>query len=323
MAAKSEGASMKSKTRPLREISSTRGNVPGKVWSTALAPQKPTGARAFRSCRRARRHCAPSATICGVRIFRVTLFAFCLAVLAEPQEARESWAVYGEKNSRPEFEAAEIEQGGQLHFQIASNFLIMGSNEAIPYTKPLGQVKWSIQPSVAGVSVRADGTVIVAANAPAGGYKITAKAGDESRSCDFLVYNPRSVPLTGEWTERAEISCGGPEVTPRRPRIGEFIFHAGGDFSETLVPFETRKDMWGKYTYDVKTEKLVLRLDYSAYLPRDTPLEGSARVDDRDRLVIRGIWLGTPSADSSDTGARKGAPKTFCGYVFARTSSRH
>jgi hypothetical protein len=167
--------------------------------------------------------------------------------------------------------------------------------------------------------VRADGTVIVSANAPPGGYKITAQAGDESRSRDLLVYNPRAVPIMGEWAEVAEISCGGPEVTPRRPMIAEFIFHAGGDFSETLVPFETRKDMWGNYTYDVKTEKLVLRLDYSSYLPRDTPLKGNARVDNRGRLVIRGIWLGTPSAASSDTGALKGAPKPFAGtYLRGR-----
>ena len=40
IAANSESASVKSSTRPSREISSTRGNVPGKVLSAALAPQK-------------------------------------------------------------------------------------------------------------------------------------------------------------------------------------------------------------------------------------------------------------------------------------------
>jgi hypothetical protein len=236
------------------------------------------------------------------------------------QEPKVDWTVYGERKSKPEFEPVEIKQGDRLHFQIASSYLIQGSHEPRPFTKPLVHVNWSIQPSTAGVSVSAEGTVIVSATAPPGKYKIVAHAGNESRSCDFLVYAAQAVPLKGEWTEKVEISCDGHEIAPIEP-MGELVFIAEGSFSATWLPFETRKDYWGNYTYDVKTEKLVLRLDpRHNYSPPDISPEGRARIDDRDRLVITGMWLGTPPNQRMSRGGLStgGAPKTFCGYVFVR-----
>lgn len=239
----------------------------------------------------------------------MALFAFCLAISARSQTDVD-WSVYGEKNSRPRGGPAEIEQGGSLHFQIASNVYLMGSDVPNPYTKALAPVEWSIQPSATGVSVGADGTVFVSVNSPTGGYKITARAGDQSRSLDFLVYDPKAAPLTGTWGERAEISCGGAETDPTTP-IRELIFRASGRFSATWIPFETRKDYWGSYTYDVKTEKLAFRLENGNYRPTDISPDGNARIDSHGRLIIRGIWLGSSRNE-------RRMPNSFCGYVFAR-----
>jgi hypothetical protein len=253
-------------------------------------------------------------------VFRMMLFAPCLVVTGWPQATNADWAVYGARNSKPEFGSVEIKQGDRLQFQIASTYLIVGSHEPRPYAKPLARVNWSIQPSKAGVSVSAEGTVIVSATAPPGKYKIVAQAGNQSRSRDFLVYVPQALPLKGEWTEKFEISCDGHEIAPT-VAMGELVFSAGGDFSATWLPFETRKDYWGNYTYDVKTEKLFLRVDpRHNYSPPDISPEGRARVDDRGRLVITGMWLGTPPNQRMSKGglSKGGAPKTFCGYVFER-----
>ena len=254
-----------------------------------------------------------------MRIFRGIVFALCLSVLARPQFSDADWRVYGEINSIPRGEPVEIEQGGQVHFQIATNVYRIGSDVPYPYTKPLARVTWSIQPAGAGVSVSADGTVAVSANATPGGYKIMAKAGIESRSRDFLVYNPKAVPIKGTWSELAEISCGGTEMAPEKP-MRELIFRAGGQFSATWIPFEIRNDYRGSYTYDVKTQKLVLQVDprHNNHFPTDISPEGSAHIDDRGRLVIRDLWLGTPPLGNFVPGG--GAPKSFCGYVFTRPS---
>jgi hypothetical protein len=247
------------------------------------------------------------------------LLAPCLVAIMWSQLPAVDWAVYGERNSKPKFEPVEIRQGDQLHFQIASNYILQGSLEPRPYTKPLVHVNWSIQPSTAGVSVSAEGTVSVSATAPPGKYKIVAHAGSESRSCDFLVYAPQAVPLKGEWTEKVEISCDRHEIVPKEP-MRELVFFADGSFSATWFPFEIRKDYWGTYTYEVKTKKLVLRVDGHNYSPPDISPDGRARIDERGRLVMTGMWLGTPFNQSMSRGGLStgGAPKAFCGYVFVR-----
>ena len=251
--------------------------------------------------------------ILRMQVLHLMLLAPCVVAIMWSQDV--DWAVYGERNSNPVYGPVEIKQGDRLHFQIASNYLTQGSLVPRPYTKPLVDLNWSVQPSTAGVSVSAEGTVVVSATAPPGKYKIVARAANESRSRDFLVYASQAVPLKGEWTEKVEISCDGHEIVPKEP-MGELVLMAQGSFSATWVPFEIRKDYWGNYTYDVKTEKLVLRVDpRHNYSPSDISPEGRARIDDRGRLVITGMWLGTPRNQPMSSG---GAPKTFCGYVFVR-----
>jgi hypothetical protein len=246
-----------------------------------------------------------------MRKIPVMLFAFCLAVIGQTQP-NATWEVYGEKNFRPRLEPIEIEQGGQCHFKIASNSALTGSDVPLPYTKPLAQVSWSIQPSGRGASVSADGTVLVSPNASPGSYEIRAQAGHESRSLGFLVYSTRAAPLTGTWGEQAETSCKGAEMAPETP-MRELVFRASGKFSATWTPFETRKDYWGTYDYDVTTGKLVLHVERSNYRLPDMLPEGIARIDNRGRLIIRDMWLGTPLGAASI-----GRPNAFCWYVFTR-----
>jgi hypothetical protein len=100
------------------------------------------------------------------------LLAFCLVAPMWAQELKLDWAVYGEQNSKPELGRVEIKQGDRLRFHIASNHLNRGSFYPLPYTKPLAHVEWTVQPPTAGISVLADGTVIVSDMAHPGKYEI-------------------------------------------------------------------------------------------------------------------------------------------------------
>src|SRR5665213_600906 len=155
--------------------------------------------------------------ILPMRVLHVMLLASCLVTTMWSQALKLDWAVYGDQNSKPELGPVEIKQGDRLRFEIASNHLTQGSLDPLPYTKPLAHVDWTIQPSTAGVSVGAEGTVIVSAMARPGKYKVVARAGNESRTCDFLVYAPEAVPLKGVWTQSGEISCDGHEIAPKEP----------------------------------------------------------------------------------------------------------
>lgn len=81
----------------------------------------------------------------------------------------------------------------------------------------------------------------------------------------------------------------------------------------TWLPFETRKDFWGTYTYDPKTGAFALQPDaqYHNYLPADLKPAGKARIDAQGRLILEGVWLGArPPA------AAKAA--TPCGHIFGK-----
>jgi hypothetical protein len=230
-----------------------------------------------------------------------------------PQADKVDWAALPVIDAKPRFERVEIKPGEQQQFQIASHAARVGSTEALPYTKPHGTVTWSIEPAGAGVTVNARGTVAASATAKPGKYILTVRIGSEWYKNDFVVYDPQAVQLKGNWTEKATLSCDGREVPPAAP-LRELIFHADGDFSATWLPFETRQDYWGTYTYDVKSQKLVLRPERGNYLPTDITPEGKALIDKAGRLVVSGARFGTPP----NSALRGGKASPSCGSIFVR-----
>jgi len=230
-----------------------------------------------------------------------------------PQADKVDWAVLPVRDGKPQFERVEIKPGEQLQFQIASSSARVGSAEALPYTKSHGTATWSIEPAGLGVTVNAAGKVAASTAAKPGKYFLTVRMGSESHKNDFVVYDPQAVPLKGNWTEKAELSCDGREVPPAAP-LRELIFSADGHFSATWLPFETRQDYWGVYTYDLKSQKLALHPERGNYLPTDISPEGKALIDKAGRLVVSGARFGTPPNLAMPGG--KASPS--CGSIFVR-----
>src|SRR4051812_18114952 len=202
-----------------------------------------------------------------------------------PQAGKVDWAALPLSNAKPQFERVEMKPGEQRQFQIASNAALIGSTQALPYTKPHPPAKWSIEPAGQGVTVTAGGLVAISTNVKPGKYVLTATMGSEWYKNDFVVYDPQAVPLKGNWSQKAALSCDGREVPPAAP-LRELIFRAGGDFSATWFPFETRTDYGGTYGYDGKSQTLVLHATRINYLPPDVVPEGKALIDKTGRLVI-------------------------------------
>jgi hypothetical protein len=94
-------------------------------------------------------------------------------------------------------------------------------------------------------------------------------------------------------------------------------FEASGDFSATWRPFETRQDFWGTYRFDTASGTLTLIPTDGPvnYKPADLKPAGRAQVD-RQRLVLRNLWLGTPPPGLLAAGARPSGPA--CGHVLSK-----
>lgn len=74
------------------------------------------------------------------------------------------------------------------------------------------------------------------------------------------------------------------------------------------VPFESRRDYWGTYTYDIASARLMLTVEGGNSLPGFRTTELAARVVD-DRLSLDGAAL---------AGEQSGAPTPGCRSVFRR-----
>jgi hypothetical protein len=122
------------------------------------------------------------------------------------------------------------------------------------------------------------------------------------------IFTPEANPLIGVWREEAQLACeSGTEVVPAEA-IAELLFFADGTFAVTWFPFESYKDYWGTYTFDLAQETLELTVTGGNTIPPDVDGEGRFAVD-ATGLVLSELWLGTPSLE-------RGPPN--CGHRFVR-----
>jgi hypothetical protein len=110
------------------------------------------------------------------------------------------------------------------------------------------------------------------------------------------IFTPESNPLIGYWREQAQLTCdSGAEVAPAMA-IAELIFDPDGAFAVTWFPFESYKDYWGTYTFDLGKGTLQLTVTGGNTIPPDVDGEGRfAR--GATGLVLTDLWLGTPSPE--------------------------
>jgi hypothetical protein len=106
---------------------------------------------------------------------------------------------------------------------------------------------------------------------------------------------PANPPLVGTWFEESQL-VNGQWIKPGEP-IQQLRFDPDGSFSVTWHPFETYMDYWGHYDADPMSDRLVLTIKGGNYVPADfagIAPRGFYSMDNRGRLVLSGISLGTP-----------------------------
>jgi hypothetical protein len=171
---------------------------------------------------------------------------------------------------------------------------------------------WSLSPPGAGHIDAATGELTIdSATAP--GTILTARAdvADGRREVErrIHVWTPEANPLVGVWREEAQLACGdSAEAAPELP-IQELVFAPDGTFTVTWMPFESYRDYWGTYAFDLDDGTLLLTVTGGNTIPSDVDGEGRFALDASGRLVLSALWLGTPPVD--------GAP-VRCGHVFVR-----
>ena len=130
-------------------------------------------------------------------------------------------------------------------------------------------------------------------------YIKTRYAGSESISLVLNVYEAKANPLIGFWVQEKDETC------EPGSRIRELIFNADGTFSATWMPFETYKDYWGEYEYDLETSVLTLKPRRGNHIP-DTVKSGKIKLENGTLTPLEGMSFGTNGQGKSCSSPFKG-----------------
>ena len=172
------------------------------------------------------------------------------------------------------------------------------------------EATWSVTPPDGARIDPATGILSIDASTPSGSvFAVRAEIDGRGHVVEARVkiFTPETNPLIGYWREVAQLTCeSGAEVAPALA-IRELIFDPDGAFAVTWVPFESYKDYWGTYTFDLAQGTLALTITGGNTIPPDVDGEGRFALD-TEGLLLTELWLGTPSLEH-------GAPN--CGHRFA------
>lgn len=174
-----------------------------------------------------------------------------------------------------------------------------------PDTIPSGcDVRWSVTGSA---TISNSGLLAVARDASPGAMVlVSAQVDTLVARLNVQVVDPSPNPLAATWSQTAPSTCArgyqsGDAI------VRELVFRRGKTFSVTRTPFESYRDYWGTYTYDVPTGQLTLTVENGNSLPGFQTAAMTALVVNGE-LTIHGPALSAGS----------GAPG--CRTVFRRLS---
>jgi len=189
------------------------------------------------------------------------------------------------------FEAIEVKPGESVQLGIETTAGRFSEPAPLPASC---RAAWSVEPAGA-ASIDASGRLTVPAGTPVGtAFLAAAEVNGERARRDVRVADPDPSPIVGRWRQVGKAECGGAAVAADTMGIQELIIRPTGQFSVTWLPFESYKDYWGRYEYDRATGRLAMRVEGGNRVPPGIDLDGRATVEG-GRLVMRDIWLGTPS----------------------------
>jgi hypothetical protein len=166
---------------------------------------------------------------------------------------------------------------------------------------------WAITPADGAHVDPTTGILSIAPDTPSGSVFTVRAEIEGGRHVVKHVYTPEANLLIGIWREQAQLACDtGAEVVPEEA-IEELMFFADGTFTVTWFPFESYKDYWGTYTFDLAQGTLELTVTGGNTIPPDVDGKGRFMVDASGRLIVTELWLGTSPLET-------GPPK--CGHHF-------
>lgn len=157
-----------------------------------------------------------------------------------------------------------------------------------PDTIPTGcSVRWSV---TGPATISNSGLLVVAADAaPGAAVLVSAQVGTLVARQSVQVVDPSPNPLAATWTQDEPPTCANGS-RPGDAMVRELVFRRGRTFSVTRVPFESYRDYWGTYTYDVSTGRLELVVENGNNLPGFAKTAMTARVGGGE-LIIEGPAL--------------------------------
>lgn len=162
-----------------------------------------------------------------------------------------------------------------------------------PDTIPTGcEVQWSVTP---GATITGGGLLTIAADAaPGATVVVSAQVDTLVARQDVQVVDPAPNPLAGTWMQSEPPTC----VQGFRPDdaiVRELVFNRGRTFTVTRTPFESYRDYWGTYTYDVSTASLTLTVENGNNRPGFQTVATTARVVDGELTVDGPALIGASS----------------------------
>lgn len=128
-----------------------------------------------------------------------------------------------------------------------------------PDTLPTAcDVRWSV---AGGATVSSTGFLTIARDAVPGSIVVvTAQVDTLEARQTVQVVDPAPNPLAATWTQADPPVCAD-GYRPSDAVVRELVFHKGRTFTVTRTPFESYRDYWGTYSYDVSTGRLELTVD--------------------------------------------------------------
>jgi hypothetical protein len=162
-----------------------------------------------------------------------------------------------------------------------------------PDTLPTGcEVRWSV---TGGATISKGGLLTVARDAaPGSTVVVTAQVDTVVARQNVQVVDPAPNPLAGTWTQSEPPKCEG-WYQPGDAIVRELVFNRGRTFTVTRTPFESYRDYWGTYTYDVPTGRLTLTVENGNSRPGFQTAVLTARVSDGELTIDGPALIGTSS----------------------------
>jgi hypothetical protein len=166
-----------------------------------------------------------------------------------------------------------------------------------PDTIPAGcEVRWS---ATGGATISDGGLLSIARDAsPGSTVMVSAQVDTLVARQTVQVVDPAPNPLAGTWTQSDPPTC--PQgYRPGDAIVRELVFNRGRTFTVTRTPFESYRDYWGTYTYDVSTGRLVLTVENGNSPPGFRTAALTARVAGGE-LILEGPVLVGPVSNTPD-----------------------